>query len=105
MSRYDQRLLPASVALAAIVCTSTAILPQSPSTPPSNPPAQQVAASAKPLVQPTPEQLGDALMAHQRYQAAIEAYKKAPTDNADVWNKMGIAYQLMFNLTEAMHCY
>ena len=44
-------------------------------------------------------------MAHQRYQAAIEAYKKAPTDQADVWNKMGIAYQLMFNLSDAMHCY
>ena len=44
-------------------------------------------------------------MAHQRYQAAIEAYKKAPSNNAVVWNKMGIAYQLMFNLTDAMHCY
>ena len=44
-------------------------------------------------------------MAHQRYQAAIEAYKKAPPNNAVVWNKMGIAYQLMFNLTDAMHCY
>ena len=44
-------------------------------------------------------------MAHQRYQAAIEAYKKAPTDDAAVWNKMGIAYQMMFNLTDAMHCY
>ena len=44
-------------------------------------------------------------MAHQRYQAAIEAFKKAPSNNAVVWNKMGIAYQLMFNLTDAMHCY
>jgi protoheme ferro-lyase len=24
---------------------------------------------------------------------------------ATVWNKEGIAYQLMFNLTDAMHCY
>jgi tetratricopeptide (TPR) repeat protein len=44
-------------------------------------------------------------MAHQRYQAAIEAYKKSPPGDAAVWNKMGIAYQLMFNLTDAMHCY
>ena len=49
--------------------------------------------------------MGDALMAHQRYQAAIEAYKKAPPKDAEVWNKMGIAYQLMFNQTDAMHCY
>ena len=37
-------------------------------------------------------------MAHQRYQAAIEAYKKAPTNEPAVWNKLGIAYQLMFDL-------
>ena len=36
-------------------------------------------------------------MARQRYQAAIEAYKKAPRDSAEAWNKMGVAYQLMFN--------
>jgi tetratricopeptide (TPR) repeat protein len=61
--------------------------------------------SIMPLPPPTPEELGDSLMTHQRYQAAIEAYKKAPRDSADVWNKMGIAYQLMFNQEEASHCY
>jgi tetratricopeptide (TPR) repeat protein len=60
---------------------------------------------APPKPQATPEQIADALMAHQRYQAAIEQYKKAPTDNPGVWNKLGIAYQLMFNLDDAMHCY
>jgi tetratricopeptide (TPR) repeat protein len=54
---------------------------------------------------PTPEQLGDILAARQRYQAAIEAYKKAPQDSADVWNKMGIAYQMMFDLSDASRCY
>ena len=44
-------------------------------------------------------------MAHQRYQAAIEQYKKAPRDSAEVWNKMGVAYQLMFNLDDAERCY
>ena len=53
----------------------------------------------------TPEQIADSLMAHQRYQAAIEHYKKAPRDSAEVWNKMGVAYQLMFNLDEATRCY
>jgi Tfp pilus assembly protein PilF len=44
-------------------------------------------------------------MGHQRYQAALAAYKLAPQRTADVWNKMGIAYQLMFNLEDASHCY
>jgi Tetratricopeptide repeat len=61
--------------------------------------------SVVPLPPPTPEEMGDSLMTHQRYQAAIEAYKKAPRISADVWNKMGIAYQLMFNQDEASHCY
>ena len=44
-------------------------------------------------------------MAHHRYQAAIEAYKQAPQNSAAVWNKMGIAYQMMFNLPDATRCY
>jgi Tfp pilus assembly protein PilF len=56
-------------------------------------------------VQPTAEQVGDAMMAHQRYQAAIEAYKKVPSESAKVLNEMGIAYQMMFNLTDATRSY
>jgi Tfp pilus assembly protein PilF len=53
---------------------------------------------------PTQEEMGDSLALHQRYQAAIAAYSKAkPT--AAVWNKMGIANQMMFNLTDATRCY
>lgn len=103
MRRFDKRLLPASVLLAAVVCSFGMALAQSGSPTPGSP--SQPAAVAEPKVPPTPEQVGDALMAHQRYQAAIEAYKKAPSNNPDVWNKMGIAYQLMFNLNDAMHCY
>jgi Tfp pilus assembly protein PilF len=44
-------------------------------------------------------------MVHQRYQAAIAAYKNAPPGSATVLNKMGIAYQLMFDLTDALRCY
>jgi tetratricopeptide (TPR) repeat protein len=55
--------------------------------------------------QPAPEQLGDILAARQRYQAAIEAYQKAPQDSASVWNKMGIAYQMMYDLADATRCY
>jgi Tfp pilus assembly protein PilF len=71
---------------------------------------QVVAVPPKPTVviqqlPPTPEEVGDAMMAHQRYQAAIEAYKQGPRNSADIWNKMGIAYQLMFNQEEASRCY
>jgi Flp pilus assembly protein TadD len=112
MRRFDNRLLPALTLMAAIVSTPGPSHAQSPAVHPDDAtpaPASQTTAtitsSISTKVPPTPEQLGDALMAHQRYQAAIEAYKKAPTDDAPVWNKMGIAYQLMFNLTDAMHCY
>ena len=44
-------------------------------------------------------------MIHQRYQAAIEAYKKVEDDSAEVWNKMGIAYQMMFSIDDASRCY
>jgi tetratricopeptide (TPR) repeat protein len=53
----------------------------------------------------TPEDVGDAMMVHQRYQAAIEAYRQASQDAPGVWNKMGIAHQMMFNLQEASRCY
>ncbi|HEX5235691.1 MAG TPA: tetratricopeptide repeat protein [Silvibacterium sp.] len=46
----------------------------------------------------TPEMLGDLMMIHQRYLAAIEAYQRAPHDSAVVWNKMGIAYQHLYAL-------
>jgi tetratricopeptide (TPR) repeat protein len=54
---------------------------------------------------PTPEELGDTLMAHQRYQAALEGYKKDPHPSAQLWNKMGIAYQLMLDMEDAQRCY
>jgi pentatricopeptide repeat protein len=55
--------------------------------------------------QPTPEQVGDSLMAHQRYQAAIEEYRKAAPTSISALNKMGVAYQLMFNSNDAAKCY
>ncbi len=61
------------------------------------------AAQSKTL--PTQEQIGDSLMAHQRYQAAINTYSKAPQVTAAIWNKMGIAYQMMFNDSDASRCY
>lgn len=75
------------------------------SAPASSPSARSAPAAVPPGPPPTPEQLGDILALHQRYQAAIEAYKKAPQDSADVLNKMGIAYQMMYDLADASKCY
>jgi Flp pilus assembly protein TadD len=109
MRRFDKRMLPAMALMAAIAITPGSSLAQSPAAQPpeatSNPGVHKTTTTIEPKTPPTSEQLGDALMAHQRYQAAIDAYKKAPSNDAAVWNKMGIAYQLMFNLTDAMHCY
>lgn len=55
--------------------------------------------------EPTQEEIGDSLMARKHYQAAIEAYKKAPRNSAAVWNKMGIAYQMLLDTDDAEHCY
>lgn len=68
-------------------------------------PAPPNPALAAPANQVTPEELGDALMIHQRYQEAIEAYKRVPADTASIWNKLGIAYQAMFDEEDAEHCY
>jgi tetratricopeptide (TPR) repeat protein len=45
-----------------------------------------------------PETLGDLMMIHQRYLAAVEAYQRGPHDSAVLWNKLGIAYQHLYAL-------
>jgi len=69
------------------------------------PPTLANPVATAPQFQPTPEQVADSLMAHQRYQAAIEEYKKIPSSSAEGWNKKGVAYQLMLNTDEAKRCY
>jgi Tfp pilus assembly protein PilF len=71
--------------------------------PAATPPASEPATTAS--RQPTDEEMGDSLTAHQRYQAAIAAYSKAPEMTAEIWNKMGIDYQMMFNSKDASRCY
>lgn len=66
---------------------------------PPDPPAISVNADA------TPEEVGDAFLVRRRYEAAIAAYRKMDPISADVWNKLGIANQLMFNLQEGERCY
>ena len=67
----------------------------------SNPSAQTVSLASPAALDKysvNPETLGDLMMIHQRYLAAIEAYQRAPHDSAVVWNKLGIAYQHMYAL-------
>lgn len=68
-------------------------------------PGQPNAQAVQPTVQHTPEELADSLEVRQRYQEAIEEYRKVEHPTAAVWNKMGISYQMMFNLKEATRCY
>jgi tetratricopeptide (TPR) repeat protein len=53
----------------------------------------------------SPVELGDALVFHKRYQAAIAAYQSAPQMTASILNKMGMAYQMLLNMNEAARCY
>jgi tetratricopeptide (TPR) repeat protein len=53
----------------------------------------------------SPELRGDLAMARQQYLAAIEAYREAPADSAEVWNKLGIAYHHLFAMDEARRNY
>ncbi len=129
---HEQRGLTALVVIALLLAATAAIPAQHPDQPTATPQAATVPASqAVPGAQPapagqpaaagqpattgpattlsmnpnaTPEQVADSLMAHQRYQAAIEQYKMVPK-SAAVWNKMGVAYQMMFNLDDAARCY
>lgn len=105
MYRMDKRRwLPVMVLLTAAVTKMPAVPAQLPALAPATITTTQPAPAAA-QKEPTPIQLGDTLMLHKRYQAAIEAYKKAPRDSAEAWNKMGIAYQLMLNLDDASRCY
>jgi tetratricopeptide (TPR) repeat protein len=102
MRRTDKRRLLAVAILVALVTIPLAARAQATPAVSISQIHPTVAATAIP---PTPEELGDSLMGHQRYQAAIEAYKNAPRSSALVLNKMGIAYQMMFNLADAARCY
>jgi pentatricopeptide repeat protein len=92
----------AAALLGISVCP--ALCPAGGQTPAPAPPASHPAESI-PQFDPTPEQIADSLMAHQRYQAAIEEYRKVNPMSPDSWNKMGVAYQMMFDNRQAEQCY
>ena len=67
------------------------------------PPSTSGSATGRP--KPTPAETGDRLLLQGRYQAAIAAYAKSPSMTAEIWNKTGMANELMDNLDEAVRCY
>jgi tetratricopeptide (TPR) repeat protein len=100
----SRRWLPAMVVLTALYVEISITRAQTPNPDPASEAQSQPTLTGQQF-QPTPEEVGDALMIHQRYQAAIESYKQTSKKSADVWNKMGISYQMMYNLQDASRCY
>lgn len=96
------RSLHASMIAACLTAVLAAVGQTAPEPASAHSPVQPKA--AHPQQETAPEELGDALMLHQRYQAAIAAYDKAPR-SALIWNKTGIAYQMMLDPKDAERCY
>jgi tetratricopeptide (TPR) repeat protein len=102
----ENRWIAAGTVLLVAIAGWPGLLRAQASEPSAAAPITQPASTTEtPTKPPTPEQMGDSLAAHQRYQAAIEAYSKAPEMTAGIWNKMGISYQMMLNSRDAMRCY
>jgi tetratricopeptide (TPR) repeat protein len=107
-SRRDAALMAAAFGL--LISLSPPVFAQTP-IPPTLPPAATTgnpnssASSAAPASEFPPLQVGDTLMFHKRYQEAIAKYASIEPKTASVWNKMGIAYQMMYNETDAARCY
>jgi tetratricopeptide (TPR) repeat protein len=100
----EGRALPA-ILLSAVLLTASLIGAAQPPRPDFTASNAVIESSVISQPQPTPEALGDSLMAHKRYQAAIEAYKQSVVTSAGLWNKMGIAFQMLFDLQDATRCY
>lgn len=101
------RWLSASTVSAVLLTCSVLLFAQTPT--PETSSETAAANQPRPIVAPSPvdmpEAQGDALMAHHRYQAAAEAYKRVEPVNAAIWNKMGIAYQMLGDIPDATRCY
>jgi tetratricopeptide (TPR) repeat protein len=77
--------------------------PGSDASPPGDVPLSASVQASPPLS--TEERRGDLLMIHIQYQAALDAYSLVSQPSAAVWNKMGIAYQMLFDVNNAARCY
>ena len=102
---YRNRLLPGIFLIVGVLALQPLMLSaQQDNREAANVPEPQPRVST-PEIQVTPENVGDAYLARRHYQQEIAAYKKIPVKSADVWNKMGVAYELMFDLKDAEACF
>jgi tetratricopeptide (TPR) repeat protein len=80
------------------------------------PPASNFAATAPagapqgvtvevPSLAPADEQDGDLFMVQEKYQAALDAYSKIAQQSAELFDKMGIAHQMLYDSKSAVRCY
>ena len=70
------------------------------------PPAASSSAGAHPTpARLTPETLGDIAAAHHHYRAAISDYAGAPQMTAVLWDKTGIAYEMLHDFADALRSY
>jgi tetratricopeptide (TPR) repeat protein len=98
------RLLPPLLIPAAFIAGTLAVTAQQ-SPPDATAGSSPQAVPVAPDAPVTPEDIGDALLVKRRYQEALESYRKMPGRSADLWNKMGIALQMLFDPKDAARCY
>jgi tetratricopeptide (TPR) repeat protein len=89
-----------NLAAVAVFVVAPLMLHGSPSTTAVRAQEARPAASAAPQVSAA-EMRGDALVDQQNYEAAIEAYRQAPNDSAELWNKIGVAYHHLLAIDKA----
>lgn len=94
--------IPAILVSAALLIFSRALHAQPPSADDAAPSSSQAIAQDPPI---TPEDIGDSLLVKRRYHEALDQYKKMSRSSPALWNKMGIAYQMLSDLKDAAHCY
>jgi tetratricopeptide (TPR) repeat protein len=94
-------LLPVVLGSGAAFCQSTPPTPSSllDTTRLSKPSAPE------PKIELTPEARGDVFMARKMYREAIDSYRQAAADSPVTWNKIGIAYHQLLELSMAQKNY
>lgn len=105
------RWLPAFAVFLALPVISSAqlVLRDNPPAPEENTPAVADLPSSTPgveaLSQLPHEDMGDIYTVRQRYTAALAEYMQVHSPTAATWNKMAIAYQMLFDSKDAIRCY
>jgi tetratricopeptide (TPR) repeat protein len=113
MLRLDRCRLNLAVGIATALVAPNGILSalraQAPV--PTAPPVASTASSSSASLTPAPStqfpaaEVADSMMYHKRYQEAIAKYDSVTPKTASIWNKMGIGYQMMLNMNDAVRCY